>query len=295
MKLNRLLVVSLLFFVFPLLSYADQLEDANSAIKNEDYKTAYKLLLPLAEENNPEAQAILGSMYVNGQGVKSDIAKGLSWIMKAAKQGFAGAKTSALKINLNLAKENDTSAMYNVGNMCLNGWGGDQSRDSCLEWLETAAKLGHDKSAKFLSHIYKKGEFGITPDEEKSSYWENITEAGIDGTWTATMPGGMGGIPMKITYEFSSDGDILTGSTSSAPGQINPIREGKIDGKNISFEVDVEFNKRKMTHKYTGTLLGDQLFLSYKNDMGDRGGYRGLRKSQAQTMTLTAERGKTGS
>jgi TPR repeat protein len=182
-KLCRLLCFSLLLCsVFPVLSYADQLEDAKAAIQNEDFKKASELLRPLAEENNAEAQFLLGSLYINGQGVKEDDTEGLSWVMKAARQGYDEARLSALSICLDLANQGDATAMYNVGYMCLEGWGGEQDTNVCIEWLETAAKSGHVRSAKVLSGIYEEGKFGIPPDERKASYWSNFAAflAGID-------------------------------------------------------------------------------------------------------------------
>jgi len=173
--LRRLLCFSLLLCsVFPVLSYADQLEDAKAAIQNEDYIKARRLLRPLAEENNAEAQFLLGSLYVNGQGVKEDETEGLSWVMKAARQGYDEARLSALSICLDLANQGDATAMYNVAYMCLEGWGGEQDTDVCMKWLETAAKFGHLRSAKVLSGIYSEGKFGITPDEGKASYWSSF-------------------------------------------------------------------------------------------------------------------------
>jgi TPR repeat protein len=178
MKLCRLLCLSLLLcFVFPILSYADQLADAKAAIQNEDFKKACKLLRPLAEENNAEAQFLLGSLYINGQGVKKDDTEGLSWVMKAARQGYDEARMLALGICLDLANRGDETAMYNVGYMCLEGWGGEQDMNVCIAWLETAAKFGHVRSAKVLSEIYAEGKFGITPDERKASYWSNLPAA----------------------------------------------------------------------------------------------------------------------
>ena len=175
MKLNRLLLFSLLLcFVFPVLLYADQLEDANAAIKNEEFKKAYELLLPLAEENNAEAQFLLGSLYINGQGVEKDDMEGVSWVMKAARQGYDEARLRAISICLDLANQGDATAMYNVGYMCLEGWGGEQDPNVCMGWLVTAAQFGHIRSANVLSQIYTKGMFGIAPDEEKASYWRSL-------------------------------------------------------------------------------------------------------------------------
>ena len=267
MKSNRILLFSLLVcFVFPVLSYADQLEDAKGAIQNNEFKKAYELLLPLAEENNAEAQTILGAMYINGQGVEQDYTKGLSLIMNAGRMGYEPARVRALNSCLELAKQGDMAAMYNVGYMCLHDWGGEHDTNVCIDWLESAAKLGHIRSAGMLSQIYTKGMFDITPDEEKAFYWSDMAEgfaAGIDGTWTGTLSI-MGGPPMPITYNFKADGDVLTGTMSGGPGQWIPIKEGKIDGTNISFAVDVSFGPMKMTNNYTGVQVGNDLKLTYE-------------------------------
>ena len=147
------LITFLLCVVFPSMPYADQLEDANRAIENKDYKKAYELFLPLAEEGNAEAQTRLGALYVNGQGVEQDLDKGLSWIMKAATQGYETARKIAFKLCLDLVNQGDTTVMYNLGNMCLNGWGGEYDTNVCLGWLENAGKIGHEKSSKMLAKI----------------------------------------------------------------------------------------------------------------------------------------------
>ena len=175
MKFYKLILFFLLLcFAFPLMSFADQLEDAKTAVKNEDFVKARELLLPLAEENNSEAQTLLGALYVNGQGTEKDFNKGLSLIMKAATQKYKPARIAAFKLCIDLANQGDTSAMYNVGYMCLNDWGGEHDNNVCLKWLENAAKLGHEKSLKILSKIYTEGMFGITPDAEKAAYWNNL-------------------------------------------------------------------------------------------------------------------------
>jgi len=265
----------LLCFVFPLISNADQLEDANAAIKNEDYKKASELLLPLAEENNTEAQTLLGALYVNGQGVEKDFDKGMALIMKAAKQGFTPARIKAFRLSLDLAKQGDTGAMYNVGYMCLNGWGGGEyDTDVCLRWMENAGKMGHEKSAKILARIYKEGMFGVTPDEEKVNYWNNLQAAlaaGIDGKWKGSIPGMMGGAPMDLSYEFRTDGNILTGTTVGYGGNITEIKDGKVDGNNLSFTVESRIQGRRNIVNYTGVFLGDTIKLTFTSNMGPRG------------------------
>ena len=79
--------------------------------------------------------------------------------------------------------------------------------------------------------------------------------ADIDGKWTGEYNSGMGD-PMTITFEFKAEGDKLTGTdTASIDGKAFEIKEGKIDGKNISFKVDKLFVKLS----YKGVLKDDEI------------------------------------
>ena len=288
----------LLCFLFPLISNADQLEDANAAITNEDYKKASELLLPLAEENNTEAQTLLGVLYVNGQGVEKDFNKGMALIMKAAKQGFTPARIQAFSLCLDLAKQGDIGAMYNVGYMCLNDWGGDHETNVCLEWLDNAAQYGHEKSAKMLNKIYTKGMFGVTPDEEKATHYMDLMAAydtGIDGKWEGSVSMGEGVPPMVYSFNFKTDGNKLAGTTAGLGGPKNRIEDGKIDGNNFSFEVESNIGGMIRITQYTGTFYGDMLKLTTKTDYERLPGSRDIQRTtigggDSPSMTFIAKR-----
>ena len=49
--------------------FGDDFQDGLDAAQRQDYKTAHRLWLPFAEQGVAEAQALLGMMYDNGQGV----------------------------------------------------------------------------------------------------------------------------------------------------------------------------------------------------------------------------------
>ena len=273
MKLYRLMVFSLLLcFAFPLMANADQLEDAKTAIKNQDFKKALELIQPLADQNNLEAQAMLGAMYVNGQGVEKDPTKGLALIMKAAVKGNTDARLEAIKLNAELGEQGDATAMYNVGYMCLNEWGGKHDNDTCLRWFESSAKLGHEKSVRILAKIYSDGMFGVAPDKKKAVYWENLKKAyeeGIDGKWGGSASTGMGP-PMKLYYNFKADGNTLTGTYIGFRGKKEEINDGKIDGNRISFSIKSNFQGNVSHVNYTGLFLGDTLKLTFISDAGPR-------------------------
>jgi TPR repeat protein len=72
----------------------DRLYDAFSAYTRGDYETSMRLFRPLAEEGDTDAQANLGFMYQNGQGIPQDDKQAVAWYRKAADQGSAYGQTN---------------------------------------------------------------------------------------------------------------------------------------------------------------------------------------------------------
>jgi hypothetical protein len=66
---------------------AGPLEDGNAAYKRHDYKTAMRILRPLAIEGDKLAQVIVGLMYELGYGVQLDWIVAFEWFNAAAKDG----------------------------------------------------------------------------------------------------------------------------------------------------------------------------------------------------------------
>jgi hypothetical protein len=271
MTFNRFLTVFFAFcFVFPAFSNADQLEEAQAALDDKDFEKAYVLLSPLVEAENAEAQTKLGVMYINGQGVEADQNKGLKLITAAASQGYDVAQATALKLYMDIARDGNTGAMYNVGGMCLKGWGDTQDKNVCLEWLEGAARLGHIKSGEMLSKIYKEGRFGIPVDKEKASAWKSVARGfkkGMNGTWGGSISG-TEGQPMFLSFTFKVEDNRLTGTTLDTNRQNIPLEDCKIDGNDFSFKVLTKLQDTDMMYYYTGTFLGDALHMSLQTVMG---------------------------
>ena len=74
------------------MSKKDAFIDAVEALEREDYETAYKLFLPLAEQGDADAQFNLGVMYDEGDGVPQDYKEAFKWYRLAAEQGDAFAQ-----------------------------------------------------------------------------------------------------------------------------------------------------------------------------------------------------------
>ena len=66
--------------------------------------------------------------------------------------------------------------------------------------------------------------------------------ADIDGKWTGQYNSGMGE-PMQMDFTFKADGSKLTGTAPGGPGATIPLKDGKIDGTNVSFIVETSMGE----------------------------------------------------
>src|SRR5438132_176047 len=84
--------------------------------------------------------------------------------------------------------------------------------------------------------------------------------ADVDGKWTGTVDGLQG--PTQVTFDFKSDGTKLAGTTASPDlGEVQ-IKDGKIDGSNIAFNVTLDFAGMPFTMSYKGVVASDQIKMS---------------------------------
>jgi hypothetical protein len=84
----------------------------------------------------------------------------------------------------------------------------------------------------------------------------SVFAADVDGKWTGSISTPNGDFPQ--TFNFKADGAMLNGSLEFMPGMEIPITEGKVDGNNISFTVNLDFGMPfKIT--YTGVVSGSEL------------------------------------
>jgi uncharacterized protein len=63
-------------------------EEAVASFKQHNYKAAFQLAEPLAEQGDAKCQCLLGDLYKGGLGVNQDFAEAVRWYHKAADQGL---------------------------------------------------------------------------------------------------------------------------------------------------------------------------------------------------------------
>ncbi|MBW8325721.1 MAG: hypothetical protein K0M50_13230 [Prolixibacteraceae bacterium] len=88
--------------------------------------------------------------------------------------------------------------------------------------------------------------------------------AEIDGKWKTTIKGQDG--DMELVFVFKADGATLTGSIVSPMGEL-PITNGKVDGKEFSFDLDLMGN----TIKHKGTVEGNEIKMKSEGGPGGDG------------------------
>ena len=83
------------------------------AYRRGDFATALVELRPLAEAGAPEAQHLLGEMYLHGSGVPADFTAAAEWLRKAARTGHRQAQIALAGLYANgLGVPQDTSLAY---------------------------------------------------------------------------------------------------------------------------------------------------------------------------------------
>jgi uncharacterized protein len=99
---------------------AGPFEDGMAAFHRKDFAGSLTLWRPLAEHGDPAAQAMLGIMYDDGDGVPQDRTEAAKWYYKAAAGG-------------------DADGQYLLGTMFALGYGVPQDFVQARMWFDLAA------------------------------------------------------------------------------------------------------------------------------------------------------------
>lgn len=113
---------------------ADALWTADAANKRHAYETELKLVRPLAEQGNADAQNRLGAIYAEGRGVSKDDAEASHWYSKAAEQGYG-------------------EAQLNLGVLYANGHGVPQDNVRAAMWFRLAEEGGVDEAVLARTYL----------------------------------------------------------------------------------------------------------------------------------------------
>jgi TPR repeat protein len=151
---------AMLTWASPISASAGTIEIAMEAYNRKDYATASQLFRPLAEQGDPKAQAVLGLMYMRGQGVPHDDLEAADWFRKAAEQG-------------------DSTGEAWLGFSYFVGFGGvPEDRAEALRWYRKAAKQGNANGEEGLGTMFAAGLIVRHDDEQAAMWFRKAAEQG---------------------------------------------------------------------------------------------------------------------
>jgi hypothetical protein len=97
-------------------AHAQSLGQGLSAFQRQDYVTASRIFIPLAERGSAAAQTRLGFLFETGRGVPQNYTEAAMWYRRAAEQG-------------------DSRAQYSLGLLYDRGFGVPQNIVEASKWL----------------------------------------------------------------------------------------------------------------------------------------------------------------
>jgi uncharacterized protein len=144
-----------IFLAFNSVAAAGPLEDADAAINRGEYETALRIVRPLADQGNAKGQALLGTMYENGEGVARNLAEAVIWLRKAAEGGEVTA-------------QDYLGVLYATGDSGL-----EQDYSQAAKWYREAADQGNPHAQNSLGSMYAQG-MGVPQDYVQAYVWYNL-------------------------------------------------------------------------------------------------------------------------
>lgn len=117
-----------LFCLLSLPTKAADFDAAYSAYESSNYRKAYKSFKSLAQDQHVKAQYLLGLLYLNGQGVRKSVPKGIDWLKQAAANG-------------------SYRAAAELGQIYATGRDVAMDTDQAARWIELSTDLADEEDA----------------------------------------------------------------------------------------------------------------------------------------------------
>ncbi|MBR0713031.1 tetratricopeptide repeat protein [Bradyrhizobium liaoningense] len=115
-------------------AHAQSLSQGVAAFKRQDYVTASRVFIPLAERGNAAAQSQLGFMFETGRGVPQNYTEAAMWYRRAAEQG-------------------DSLAQYSLGLLYDRGQGVPRDIVEASKWLNLSTAAAPPRARESRARI----------------------------------------------------------------------------------------------------------------------------------------------
>ena len=220
---------------------SDGVESGRVAYMARDFAGALRIWLPLAEAGNRDAQAWIGSLYANGDGVDLDDELAFRWYLASANGGNGQAQSNvgtmyalgkgvgqshqeAVRWFQRAADQGDLHGQFNLAVLYSNGQGLSKDLEKAAELYRKAAESGHYPSQARLGHMYISGQ-GVPRDRVQAYLWLSL--AAQHGIGTALNA--LESVVKQMSSEEKNEGmqlfDTWRSRTAAAvgPSRIEPL------------------------------------------------------------------------
>jgi TPR repeat protein len=130
------------------------------AHRKEDYATAFREWMPLAEQGDARAQYFVGGLYSFGRGVERNDKQAMYWTRKSAENGYA-------------------NAIYSIAEQYQLGFRVDKDINESIRWYEKLANKNDVKAQIKLGFLY---EDKLEDFEAAANWYKKAIEQADDNT-----------------------------------------------------------------------------------------------------------------
>lgn len=156
---------------------------------------AAQAIVAAAGQNLVDAQALLGQILLDGQGIKRDPALALRWFEIAARHGHVMARNMlgrcyehgwgcpadaaiAAGHYRRAAASGLDWGLYNLGNLLATGRGVMENQQQALRCYAQAARMGHAKSMNLLGRYLEEGQYCVADPQSAFDWYRRSAEGG---------------------------------------------------------------------------------------------------------------------
>ncbi len=126
-------------------------DEGVAAYEREDFITALREFLPLAQNGDSLAQSYVGVIFHFGLGIKPNLEKAVDWYARAANKG-------------------DSLSQRILGDLHVEGAWGSPDYVTAAKWYQLAAEGGDVEAQRKLGQMYLEGR-GVPRDQNRAARW----------------------------------------------------------------------------------------------------------------------------
>ena len=207
------------------IQYDAKLVEAERLFSEYKLDEAFEIFKTLADKGNGRAMYYLGEYYVWGFGsIRENEEEWIRWkkvgretddplailnsahVLPEEAPERVGIFQEVFPLVLQLAKNGDAMAQYELADMYENGCGCTKNIDESLRWLKTSAEQGCWRAMNQLGYIFNYGVLGCTKDESEANKWyKKAAEVGFTRAQYALAVNLQGGYGCEKDEEAAFD------------------------------------------------------------------------------------------